>query len=35
MSKKPILVDEKELRALIGGPDLKDKKKNEYLGPAG
>jgi hypothetical protein len=31
MSKKPILVNEKELTALIEGLDLKDKQKNEYL----
>ena len=31
VSKKPILVDEKELRVLTKGLDLKDKQKNEYL----
>ena len=31
MSKKPILVNEQELKALIDGLDLKDKQKNEFL----
>jgi hypothetical protein len=31
MNKKPILVNEEELRTLIDGLDLKDKQKNEYL----
>lgn len=31
MSKKVILVNEEELRALIDGLDLKERKKNEYL----
>jgi hypothetical protein len=31
MSKKPILIDEKELTTLIESLDLKDVKKNEYL----
>jgi hypothetical protein len=31
MNKKPVLVDEEELRTLIDGLDLRDKKKNEYL----
>jgi hypothetical protein len=31
VSKKPMLVDEKELAALIEGLDLKDTRKNDYL----
>lgn len=31
MTKKRVLVNEEELRTLIDGLDLKDKKKNEYL----
>ncbi len=31
MNKKPVLVDEEELRKLIDGLDLKDKQRNEYL----
>ncbi len=31
MNKKRVLVNEEELRTLIDGLDLKDKKKNEYL----
>lgn len=31
MNKKPILVNEEELRLLIDDLDLKDKQKNEYL----
>jgi hypothetical protein len=33
MSKKPILVNEQELKAYIDGLDLKDKLKNQYLKP--
>jgi hypothetical protein len=31
VNKKPLLVNEEELRTLIDGLDLKDKQRNEYL----